>query len=111
MPVDEIAPPVVASPYAWVSRSNSRQVTPPWARAVRAAGSTLIPFIGVRSIIRPPSQMALPATLWPPPRTLTTSPRSRANRTALATSPVAAQRAIRPGRRSIMPLKIVRASS
>ena len=46
-----------------------------------------MPFIGVRSIIRPPSQMALPATLWPPPRTLTIRPCSRANVTALTTSP------------------------
>jgi hypothetical protein len=26
-----------------------------------------MPFIGERSIIKPPSQTALPVTLWPPP--------------------------------------------
>ena len=38
MPVVVIRPPVVASPNAWVSRSNSPHVAPPAARAVRAAG-------------------------------------------------------------------------
>jgi hypothetical protein len=31
---------------------------------VRAVGSTWIPFIGARSIIRPPSMAAFPATLY-----------------------------------------------
>ena len=41
-----------------VSRSSSPQSTPASALAVRATGSTLIPFIGERSITRPPSQSA-----------------------------------------------------
>jgi len=36
---------------------------PPWARMVRAAGSTEIAFIAERSIMRPPSVTARPATL------------------------------------------------
>src|SRR3972149_2794776 len=43
------------------------------ARAVRAAGSTLIPFIGERSITSPPSQIACPPTPWPPERPATSS--------------------------------------
>src|SRR5262249_38755755 len=55
IPVFETVPPVVASPHTWVSRSSSRQSTPPSARTVRARGSTRIPFIGARSITKPPS--------------------------------------------------------
>ena len=65
---------VVARPKAPVARSNSPTVTPACARAVRRAGSTWIPFISERSIISPPSVTALPATLWPPPRTEISSP-------------------------------------
>jgi len=41
-----------------------------WCRRklVRLAGSTWMPFIGARSIIRPPSIVPRPPTLWPPPR-------------------------------------------
>ena len=55
MPVVVMRPPVVASPNACVSRSNSPHVTPPAARAVRASGSTQTPFIGDRSITIPSS--------------------------------------------------------
>ena len=46
------------------------------ARASRSprSGSTAIAFISARSIITPPSVTARPATLWPPPRTETSSP-------------------------------------
>ena len=64
-----------------------------------------------RSIIRPPSQTALPATLWPPPRTAISSPCSRPKRTAAWTSAVPGQRAMRAGRRSIMPFRMRRARS
>src|SRR5262249_3383539 len=74
IPVVETRPPVVASPKACVSRSNSPQVTPASARAVLPCGSTRTLFIGDRSIISPPSQTALPDTLWPPPRTDTNKP-------------------------------------
>ena len=50
MPVFETVPPVVARPNACVSRSSSRHSTPPSARAVRATGSTRMPFIGERSM-------------------------------------------------------------
>ena len=57
-----------------------------------------------RSIIRPPSQTAKPGTPWPPPRTATTRLWVRAKVTAAMTSATPAQRTIRAGRRSIMPL-------
>ena len=43
-------------------------------------------FICERSIIAPASQMARPLTLWPPPRTATSSPSSCASASASATS-------------------------
>src|SRR5215203_5656064 len=49
---------------------------------VRRTGSTRIPFIGVRSMTMPPSTSALPATLWPPPRTATRMRCVRAKSTA-----------------------------
>jgi len=55
-------PPVVASPCPAAARLNSFQVTPPCAHTVRLRGSTLTPLISARSIIRPPSVTASPAT-------------------------------------------------
>ena len=62
-------------------------------------------------MVRPPSDMALPATLWPPQRTAGGSPCSRATVTAATTSWVLVQRRIRPGRRSIMAFQTSRACS
>ena len=107
IPVVETTPPVVASPWAWVASLNSAQVAPPPARTVAPGASTSMPFIGCRSIIRPPSVTARPATLWPPPRTDTSTSSSRASRTASATSVAARHRAITAGRLSIRPLWIL----
>ena len=52
--------------------------------AVEADGSTSTARIPARSIIRPPSATARPATLCPPPRTEISSPASRAWRTPAA---------------------------
>ena len=41
------------------------------ADGAESATSTWMPFIGDRSISRPSSSVACPATLWPPPRTAT----------------------------------------
>jgi hypothetical protein len=73
-------------------------VAPPATVAVRASASTVTACIRRRSTTRPPSASALPATLWPPPRTPITRPVRRPKRIAA-------------GRRSIIALKIVRASS
>ena len=59
-PVTEMNPAGTANPKAWVSRSNSPNSTPAWARTVRASGSTRIPFMGDRSITMPPSQTECP---------------------------------------------------
>ncbi len=111
IPVVEMIPPGAARPNAWVAWSRSPQVHPPSARAVRFSGSTRIPFIPDRSTTTPPSQTALPVTLWLPPRIATGSPCSRAKPTAAITSATPAQRAISAGLRSIIPFQTLRASS
>ena len=102
MPVAETKPSTAARPCSWVSRSTSPSVQPACARAVRAVGSTHTPRISDRSIIRPPSQTARPAMLWPPPRTERRSGAGARSARACTTSAVPVQRAIRPGRRSII---------
>ena len=83
MPVVETTPPVVARPNACVSRSNSPQVRPASARARAPRRDRRgCPSSRDRSIIRPPSQTPLPAALWPPPRTDSSSSCSRAKLTA-----------------------------
>jgi hypothetical protein len=110
-PVCVTIPPVVARPNAWVAWSSSPHSTPPSTFALRASGSTRMPFISPRSITIPPSQTDSPGKLWPPPRTATGSPLRRANATAATTSSNFAQRAIRAGERSIEPFHTFRSSS
>ena len=111
MPVVETTPPVVASPWQAAARLSSFQVTPPCAQTVRRAGSTLMPFIGARSIIRPPSVTARPATPWPPPRTEISAACSRPRFTASTTSGTVRQRAMSAGCLLISPLCTRRVSS
>ena len=111
MPVFETLPVGVARPIRCVAASISPSTTPGPARAIRCSGSTEIAFIPDRSITMPSSHTALPETLWPPPRTATGRPRSRANARALATSPGPPQRAISAGRRSTVPFQTRRARS
>ena len=61
------------------------------------AGSTATWLMALRSMVRPPSPTEAPAKLCAPPRTDISSPASCANRTAAATSPGPAQRAITAG--------------
>src|SRR6266511_1706191 len=110
-PVWLTMPPVVARPCACVSWSTSPHRAPPWTRAVRSTGSTEAARIADRSITIPSSHTAVPATLWPPPRTAISKSRSRAKRAAVATSAVPLQRAISRGRRSTVPFHTARASS
>ena len=70
-PVTDTSPPGVASPWTWVARSTSPQVAPACTWAVRAVASTCTARIADRSMTRPSSHTALPATWWPPPRMLT----------------------------------------
>ncbi len=110
-PVLEIRPPVVASPNAWVRRSNSDHVAPAPQRAVRSGASTVTRLSARRSMTTPPSLTPSPATEWPPPRTATGSSDPRAYASASATSSSSQQRAISAGRRSTIPLNTARASS
>ena len=59
----------------------------------------------------PPFVTARPATLWPPPRTETSSPASRAAASAATTSAAPCARTITPGRLSMRPLWTARAAS
>src|SRR5262245_7515525 len=68
-PVCDTIPPGVAREKACVSRSTSAHVAPAWTHAIRRLRSTMTLFICERSITRPSSQIELPATLCPPPRT------------------------------------------
>ena len=63
-----------------------------------------MPFIGDRSITIAVVQTAVPATLWPPPRTATGSRWSCRTRRAAMTSATPVQRAITAGRLSIIPV-------
>src|SRR5262245_56534255 len=110
-PVWPTMPPVVARPCAWVSWSTSPHRAPPWTWAMRPAGSTVTARIADRSITIPSSHVAVPATLWPPPRTAISRSRWRAKRTAAATSAVPRQRATNRGRRSMVAFHTTRASS
>ena len=78
MPVVETCPPGEASPNAPVSWSKVPQLTPPSARAVIRTGSTRTLRIGDRSSTSPSSHVEWPGTLWPPPRTDSSIPFSRA---------------------------------
>ena len=109
-PVVELTPRGVARLCSWAARSKSPSVAPPPTRAVRAVGFTSTDRIGERSIMRPPSQRALPAMLCPPPRTASTRSCRRAKRTACETSAVLVQLITSPGRRSIIAFQIVHAS-
>ena len=110
-PVDETRPPVVASPCGCVARSKSLQVAPPPTVAVFASGSTSTLFMRRMSMTSPPSTVLAPATLWPPERIATSRPLACAWASAAWTSATDSHWAMSAGRRSIMALKIERASS
>ena len=111
MPVVETAPPVTARPWAPAAALSSFHVAPPCAVTVARSGSTTMPRMSARLIITPPSVTARPATLWPPPRTDTSSPLRRASASAATTSPAVRARTMTAGRRSTRPLWTARASS
>ena len=64
-----------------------------------------------RSSTIPPSEALWPAGLWPPLRTASSVPVSRASVMTRETSAASAARTIMAGRRSIVPMKTRRASS
>jgi hypothetical protein len=108
-PVVDMIPPGAASPAACVAASRSPISAPGSTCATRP--STRTPRQREQSTTSAPSPTAKPATLWPPPRTATGQPRSRAGPAAATTSAVDVQRTIAAGRRSIAAFHTVRASS
>jgi len=84
---------------------------PACAQAVRPPGSISTAFISERSRTIPPSEVPNPARLWPPLRTASSAPVSRARLTVRETSDASATRTIAAGRRSNPVKKTRRASS
>src|SRR6266699_1455773 len=110
-PVSDMIPAGTISRCGAVAASTSPSRQPPPACTSLRSGSTVTSRSPDRSMVRPPSDMALPATLWPPQRTEGGRPCSRAWLTAATTSSVLVQRRIRPGRRSTMAFHSRRACS
>ena len=65
-------------PERLVTRSTSAQVAPPSTSTVRPYSLMRTVRIAERSMTRPSSTTAVPATLWPPPRTASGTPCSAA---------------------------------
>src|SRR5215470_5498745 len=101
-PVSDMIPAGTISRCGAVAASTSPSRPPPPACTSLACGSTVTSRSPDRSMVSPPSAMALPATLWPPHRIAGGRPCSRATLTAATTSWVLVQRRISPGRRSTM---------
>lgn len=80
MPVSETTPVGTTRRWAWVARSTSPGRAPAPTETRREPGSTSTSRSSPRSSTTPPSTVAKPATLWPPPRTARGSLRSRAER-------------------------------
>ena len=110
-PTVPASPKPVARPCSPAAAVYSPAVRPVSAQAVRLSASISSPRIADRSSTIPPSETPWPAGLWPPLRTASSDPVSRASETTRATSAASAARTIMPGRRSIAPAKTVRASS
>jgi len=81
----------------------SPAVNPDSAQAVRPSTSISKAFISERSRTMPPSETLWPGMLWPPLRTASSTPVSRASEMTRATSSALATRAMTAGRRSIPP--------
>ena len=112
IPVVETAPPVVASPNACVSRSNSPQVRPAWAWARPGAG--VDPHALHRRQVDDDAVVAdrLPGDVVPAAADRDRQVRARCRTaSAASTSATPVQRAITAGRLSIMPLCTLRAVS
>ncbi len=108
-PVSDMMPAGTISPCGAVAASTVPSRQPPPACTSLRSASTVTSRSPLRSMTRPPSEVALPATECPPQRTAGGSPCSRATLTAATTSAVLAQRRISPGRRSIMAFHTSRA--
>ena len=111
MPTEPVSPKPTASPCCAAAVVNSPALRPVSAQAVRLAASICSAFMFLRSRTMPPSLALWPAPLWPPLRTASSSPASRASLTMCATSAASAGRTMTAGRLSIPPIITVRALS
>ena len=111
MPTEPVSPKPVASPISAAAVVYAPVVSPLPAQAVLAASSISRPSRSRTSMTMPPSIVPWAAPLWPPERTASSSPCSRARAMTAATSSVSATRTITAGRTSTPPSMIVRCSS
>jgi hypothetical protein len=101
MPTDPVSPKPVASPCSAAAAVYAPAVRPAPAHAVRCSTSISSEFSSATSSTIPPSDTPWPAPLWPPLRTASSAPVSRANAMTRATSSASAARTISAGRRSM----------
>ena len=111
MPTEPVSPKPVASPWAAAAVEYAAAVIPVCAHAVRPATSMSIARMSERSSTTPPSVVPWPAPLWPPLRTASSTPVSRARLTTRATSRSSTTRTMAPGCRSKPPGNTARARS
>ena len=78
IPTEPVSPKPVASPCSPAATVYAPAVRPAPAQAVRPAASSSNERSAERSITMPPSQTPWPAGLWPPLRTASSAPVSRA---------------------------------
>jgi len=103
MPTEAVSPNPVASPWAAAATEYWPAVRPVWAQAVRRCGSMSRALRSARSSRMPPSVLLWPTVLWPPLRTASSSPPSRARLTTWATPAASTGRTITAGRLSMPP--------
>ena len=98
MPTEPVSPKPIArpcSPTAW--STTSAAVRPVSAQAVRVAGSIVSALHVAQVDTTPPSVVLWPALSWPPLRTTSSRPVSRAKRDHAGHVRASATRAISPG--------------
>ena len=111
MPTEPVSPKPVARPCSPAAFVYSPAVSPVSAHAVRPSASMSSAFIADRSRTMPPSETPKPGPLWPPLRTASSLPESRASDTTAATSRASTGRTTTAGCRSMLPGNTVRAAS
>ena len=111
IPTEPVSPNPVARPCSAAAAVYSAAASPVSAHAVRPSTSMFSARMSPRSRTMPPSEVLCPAPLWPPLRTASSSPVSRARAMTRATSSVFATRTTTAGRLSMPPVKTWRAWS
>ena len=98
IPTEPVSPKPVARPCSPTAVEYSAAVRPVSAQAVRPSTSMSSAFMSRRSRTMPPSVVLWPAPLWPPLRTASSRPVSRASAIDAATSSASATRTMTAGR-------------